>query len=464
MTRRLVETRIISYNINGDESMEVKYDIQLQASDTVVVAVSGGPDSMALLSYLIERREQIGFCIICAHVNHNIREQSQEEYDYVQQFCCDHAVTFEGTVFEQYHADNFHQEARDRRYQFFQQVLHKYHAQYLYTAHHGDDLMETVLMRLTRGSSLKGYHGFSNVTDYGTYQVIRPFIGLTKEDLLCYLTEKEIFYYVDASNEKDCYTRNRYRKQVLPFLKQEEPKAHLKFLKYSQLLEDCSSFIGKLVDQFFQCFVSKKQLMIPPFLERHPFLQRQILQAYFERYYETELYWLNDRHMDLIYDMINSAKPNQVISLPHQYEAVKEYQRFFVRKASQVAFSDEKRVVLSSELTWNDGVIQFVTEEATDSNYVCRLASDEITLPLSVRLKRDGDRMSVKGMTGHKKVKDIFINEKVSSAKRSKWPVVVDAKDEIVWLPGLKKSQFNKDINEKYDIILKYLKKEEQNE
>ena len=100
--------------------------------------------------------------------------------------------------------------------------------------------------------------------------------------------------------------------------------------------------------------------------------------------------------------------------------------------------------------------IETVKKTLKDDNFVCRLSTKEIKLPLYVRNRHDGDKISVKGMTGSKKISDIFIDSKVDASQREKWPVVLDAADNIVWLPGLKKSKFCKTKDENYDIILRY--------
>ena len=102
-------------------------------------------------------------------------------------------------------------------------------------------------------------------------------------------------------------------------------------------------------------------------------------------------------------------------------------------------------------------------EEDDTSNYTTRLSTKEVSLPLYVRSRRNGDKISVKGMKGHKKVNDIFIESKISSHDRDIWPVVCDAKDNIIWIPGLKKSKFDRDKSEEYDIILKYNWRKEEN-
>ena len=101
-------------------------------------------------------------------------------------------------------------------------------------------------------------------------------------------------------------------------------------------------------------------------------------------------------------------------------------------------------------------IIECVDDISDNSNSVCRLDSSEVSLPLIVRSKQDGDKMAVKGLNGSKKVKDIFINEKISLKDRDLWPIVFDSSGNIVWIPGLKKSKFDKTKDENYDIILRY--------
>jgi tRNA(Ile)-lysidine synthase len=100
--------------------------------------------------------------------------------------------------------------------------------------------------------------------------------------------------------------------------------------------------------------------------------------------------------------------------------------------------------------------LEVVIDDDSNSNFVCRLNSSEVKLPLSVRNRQDGDKISIKGMLGRKKIKDIFIDEKIALHEREIWPVVVDADGNIVWIPGLKKSKFDKTKTENYDIILRY--------
>ena len=206
---------------------------EIQYGDAVVVCVSGGPDSMALLHLVNSLKENLGIYLICAHVNHNVRKESAEEKIFVERFCHQNKICFESMMIEEYGDDNFHNEARTKRYHYFATIVRKYHAKYLLTAHHGDDLMETVLMRLVRGSTLRGYSGFSKIVDMQDYKIMRPFIEITKEEILKYNKKNAISFVQDASNQKDVYTRNRFRKYIVPEIRKEDAKVHQKFYKFS---------------------------------------------------------------------------------------------------------------------------------------------------------------------------------------------------------------------------------------
>ena len=125
----------------------------LKEKDIVVVGCSGGPDSMALLYMLDKIRTIKNIYLVCCHVNHNVRMVSKDEQIFMEKWCLDHDIVFETMTIQKYGDDNFENEARTIRYKFFDDIVKKYNANYLMTAHHGDDLIETILMRIVRGST-----------------------------------------------------------------------------------------------------------------------------------------------------------------------------------------------------------------------------------------------------------------------------------------------------------------------
>ena len=155
----------------------------LKENDCIIIATSGGPDSLCLLHLLCELKDEFRLKLIVAHVNHKLRAESEEEALFVQKLCENKNLIYEYMEILEYNDDNLENDARTKRYAFFTSLVKKYHATYLMTAHHGDDLMETILMRLVRGSSLKGYSGFKKELKRDNYTIIRPFITETKKDI-----------------------------------------------------------------------------------------------------------------------------------------------------------------------------------------------------------------------------------------------------------------------------------------
>lgn len=438
--------KVINYLLN---------ELKLNSDDTIVIGNSGGPDSMALFDILLNLRKKINFKLICAHVNHNVRVESKKEEENLREYCKRNDVPFEFMIIEKYGNDNFHNEARNIRYTFFESIIKKYNANYLFTAHHGDDLMETILMRIVRGSTLKGYSGFNILVDKDYYKIVRPLIFVTKKDTEEYCLKHHIDYAIDKSNFKDKYTRNRYRKTVLPFLKNEEENVHEKFLKFSNVLNEYDKYIEKEINKYIKLVVKNNKINIEEFKKLDELIKSKIIYHILENIYNDDLMLINDTHVKLILDLINSKKANSTIYLPLNMKAVKNYNELIIEKDIEDVTSYELELIDFAYLP-NGKTIEKISSCDTNGNDICRLDSNEINLPLYVRTRKLGDKISLKGTVGHKKLKDIFIDSKIPIRERDKWPVVVDSKDEVIWIPGIKKSKKIKQKSEKHDIILRY--------
>ncbi len=429
--------------------------IGLKKEDAIVAGISGGPDSMALLHMLLQIKKKIDIRIICAHINHKQRNESDEEEEYVRSYCRDNDIIFECITINQWGDDNFENEARSIRYNFFDELINNYNASFLMTAHHADDLIETILMRIVRGSTLKGYSGFNKIVNKGNYKIVRPFYTITKDDILKYNEENNIKYYIDSTNNEDFHTRNRYRHIVLPFLKNENPNVHKKFIKFSETLMEYNNYIDKEAENSFNKVFLNGSLDIDKFNELDHIIQVKIIYSILEKIYGDDLLIIGDAHVDLIFDLIKSNKSNSIIHLPNSVVVIKSYNEISFDYDEDV--EDEYEIEINDKVNLPNGkIIEVVTTNYDNSNYTLKLNSEEIKLPLYVRNRRDGDRIHIKGMNGRKKVSDIFINEKIKVSERDIWPVVLDAEDNIVWIPGLKKSKYDKKNDEKYDIILRY--------
>lgn len=426
----------------------------LRKNDCIVVATSGGPDSMCLLYLLCELKQELNLKLIVAHVNHNLREASKMEASFVQKVCEENNLIYEYLEIKDYGQENIEQAARLKRYNFFDELVHTYHAKYLMTAHHGDDLMETILMRLTRGSSLKGYAGFKKEYEKDNYKVVRPLITQTKQEIIEYMDNLGLKYFIDESNFSDKYTRNRYRKNILPFLKQEDPQVHHKYLKFSEELISVNNFLETYISNLIKDISDEGGLKIDKLKELDNFLLRKVIEYTLNAIYINDLFLVNDKHTDLIIGMIRKGKSNSSITLPNNYQALKSYNYYKIEKINKEAAYEyilEDEVILP-----NHKVIRKVSQKEDKSNNTIRLNSKDITLPIKIRTRKNGDRMLVKNLNGTKKIKNIFIDEKIPIAKRGEIPIVTDSNNTILWLPGVKKSKFDVETSGIYDIILSY--------
>lgn len=436
--------------VNFLESLNISDD------ELVVLACSYGPDSMCLLNLLLD----CNFNVVVAHVNHMVREESFEEYRLMKEYCEERDVKFEYYQFENKITKNFEATARLKRYNFFEEVLTKYHSRYLFTAHHGDDLVETVLMRLSRGASFRGYAGFREISDFRGKFLVRPLLFVTKDDINKFNSERNIPSSFDYTNADKSFTRNRYRLDVLPILKDINPKIHKKFIKFSHTISEYDDYVENEVKILYSRLYSFNRLDLNEFDVLPLLLKKRLLCEIFSNLYNGEIININDKHLNLIFNLIDSKSCGQV-NLPKKIMVVKYYNilEFRVNDAGLKKFD----YIFEDKVMLPFGYIEKLSEDINSkSNYIIRLSSREISLPLHVRSRCDGDIMFVKNLNGSKKIKNILIDEKVPSDKRDGVPVVTDSDGKILWIAGVKKSKFDKQSNEYYDIILRYVKKEKE--
>ncbi len=229
-------------------------------NDKIVVAVSGGPDSMCLLSVLIELQEilknkyNINYSLIVAHVNHMIREESEYEKDYVESFCNDKNIKFH------YLKENIPELSKDLklseetcgrkvRYEFFEKIRKIENAQKIAVAHNEDDNVETILLNLIRGCGLKGLIGM----DYKFEYLIRPLIDIEKKDILDYNVIKNLNPCFDKTNFEDTYLRNKVRLRLLPELKEKyNSNITQNIIRMKKILEQDEDFLKKYTNNIIE--------------------------------------------------------------------------------------------------------------------------------------------------------------------------------------------------------------------
>ena len=437
---------------------DVLIDLDLDNEKYLVVGCSAGPDSMALLHYL---KNNTKIEIVCAHINHNVRKESLKEEQYLKKFCKDHEIIFESVTLGKFIEKNFENEARKKRYEFYEEVINKYQAKYLFLAHHGDDLVETILMKINRGSNLEGYAGIKKIAKKNNYYIIRPLLEYTKQDLIYYNEIHGVKYFVDKSNFDLKYTRNRFRCNILPQLKSENSKIHKMFIKFSETLLEYNSYVEDQVNKVIKEIYYNNYIDLKKFKYLHPLIKKNILYKILSYYYDS-LDIVKEKNILDILKLIDNSKPNLFINLPQNKVCVKEYDKVYIKDNDILERNYKLELKDVNEI--DNILIEKIHDIDTDGNDICRLNTKKIKLPIYIRNRRDGDFIEIKGLNGRKKVKDVFIDKKIPKEKRDRYPLLVDSDNNILWIPNIKKSKFNTQKGDFCDIILRYCEKEENDE
>ena len=421
----------------------------------IVVGVSAGPDSMCLLNLLEQKTNKIVVC----HINHNIRKQSIIEENYLKDYCKEHNLIFESMTIKEYKENNFENEARKIRYKYYEEILKKYNSNKLFLAHHGDDLIETILMKIERVSNIEGYAGIKKVSKLKNYDIIRPLLPYTKEDIINYNKSHSITYYIDSSNTNIDYTRNWYRHKVLPILKEKDKDIHLKFLKYSETLQEYNEYIDREIKRKLPDILKNNIINIDNLNKEDNFLKKNILYYIMNDIYNNESNIITEKHIQNILFIINSNKPNQSINMPKNKILVKEYNKLYIK--DNIDIVNDYKIELKDNIKINNITFKIETDEDEDGNNICRINSKNIKLPLYLRNRKNGDHIILKSSNNRKKIKEIFIENKLPLSKRNIYPLLIDSNDNIIWIPNMKKSNLCYKKDENYDIIIKCIEREE---
>jgi tRNA(Ile)-lysidine synthase len=421
----------------------------------IIVGVSGGPDSLALLHYLLQERGKRDLFIVAAHVDHMFRgEESFLDAMFVKDFCEQHRIPFEMiqiNVTEIMEATGKSSQiaGRDVRYEFYHNMMKKYAASYLALGHHGDDQIETMLMRLTRGSSGKARAGIPFSRPFFEGTIFRPFLCLTKDEIWHYCKRHNLTPRLDPSNEKGIYSRNRFRKHVLPFLKTENSHVHEHFQRFSEELQSDEDLLQELTVERIKTVMTKREedkitIDIKRYLEMPLPLQRRGIQLILNYLYKERPTSLSAIHIDQVFSLIHHHEPSGKLDFPNGLKVIRSYIQLSFQFQHTIAEPYLFKVFEPGTVKLPNGgfiKIDHIDGSVSDTQHNTALFNEaSIKWPLIIRTRKQGDRMTLKGTKGSRKLKDIFIDQKVPIQNRDTWPVVTDRDNFIIWLPNLKRS------------------------
>jgi len=395
-----------------------------------IVAVSGGVDSIVLLHLC--RNLKLNFVV--AHCNFKLRgKESDDDELFVKNLAAKYKISFYSNSFNTKELSNSSNKsvqmiARDLRYSWFNKLSKELGIDYIITAHHIDDSIETFLINLSRGAGINGLLGIPEVNN----KINRPLLAFTKDQLKSYALENKILFREDSSNKKKDYLRNQIRLEVIPKLKKINPYLLESFPKTIKKLEQSKSIIADRIAKVLSEVSFKKGEEL--FFEIESIKNLSNIEAYVYEIFKQ----YNFTQWDDIVDLLDSQTGKEVVSKTHRLLKNREY----LILTKKVGLQEISKLINSSkeEIKISAGTIIFSKADKIDKKnpYSIFLDSKKLKFPLKVRNVVSGDYFYPFGMDGKKKVSKYLKDQKISKYDKEKTLILETSKNEIVWLIGMR--------------------------
>lgn len=429
----------------------------IKPNKIVIVGVSGGPDSMALLHVLKSLQQVYHLRLIALCIDHQLRgTESSAEVQYVKKMCQEWDIPFIAEKVDVISYQNEHQvsiqmAARHLRYECYKRHLKQQSAHYIALGHHADDQLETMLMALSQVTNPAILSGIPVKRSFYSGKLIRPLLCVTKQQINDYCFNNYINPRIDPSNEDDHYMRIFYRKHITPKIKERHANIHKTIQYLSESLSEDEQYLMSEAKKIFESEEIKKDknkevsFLLKDFNTYSPSLQRRIYQLILDYLYSGDLPKnLSYVHEETFLNLLEEKKSNTQLNFPNKLQLEKSYDKillYFTSEKEQPHFHKIIEIPSTIQLP-NNAMLTFkqIDHQIDDENeytYVCPINS--LSFPLQIRTRHPGDRMSWKGLNGSKKLKDVFIDEKVPRKERDKKILVTDNDGTILWVIGVKK-------------------------
>ena len=423
---------------------------QLFLKDNILLlAISGGPDSVSLFFIL----KELGYQIEIAHCNFNLRgkESDKEEY-FVNELAKRYDVTIHVKSFETQEYANknkisIQMASRELRYKWFEQLLEKNNLDYVVTAHHRDDNIETFLINLIRGTGISGLSGIK----VKNKNIIRPFIEISSEEIIQYLDKNNIIYCKDSSNSNLKYLRNKVRHSLIPMLKEINPSIQKTITDEISILNGVNKIFQKQIDVFKKNLLIKEnncyKININNLIEEENIgiILFEILAPFgffnISQIIKTIKSQSGKRFLSSSYQLFIDRKEIIIALLPNPEDEI---------EISETVFEINNPIKLSFTISEDISIIK-------DSNIV-KLDFNKLKFPLKLRKWRKADKFKPLGMNNFKKLSDFFIDQKYSILDKQKQWILCSGKD-IIWIVGDRiDNRYKVDNNTKKAYIARVLK------
>jgi len=417
-----------------------QYDM-INKGDTVAICLSGGADSMALFHLMCVYREQLGIEIFAIHINHGLRSESDEEENFIRNYCENLGVECITTRFEMSSRQkpqglSTETWARQLRYEFFDKTA-KCRKAKLATAHTLSDKCETVIFNLCRGASLKGSCGIPAVRG----NIIRPLINCTREDVENYCSRNNIPYVTDKSNFSEEYSRNKIRLKVVPVLKQLNPKSEQQIGEFTREMEQIYTFLTQLSDTLYRNSISLNGFVLDIVRKADDVVIKLFLRNVLDKYG-----CLSKENIEDILQGIKDGKFSRQLSKDILCEIKNGYLSFYKPRTTvpqtdvmpvAVEFEKEVQFLGNGYILRRLSVNKLEKMKKIDKNYLNNCINcDTIKCNLFFRTRKTGDTFTFSARRVTKTLKKIFIEDKIPQKIRDRIAVLSDENGNVIWLDG----------------------------
>ena len=459
----------------------IKNHRMFEPQDSVLVGVSGGPDSVALLNVLLKIASGLSLTLGVAHLNHGIRNiDSDRDAEFVASLARKLKLPFynkkkDVLSYKKHHKLSLEEAARRVRYEFFHQIAGENKYNKIALGHQGNDNAELVLMYLFRGSGPTGISGIppirDNFSQYGI--IVRPFLGLTRHEIMDYLTAKKLEYVTDTSNEDTKFLRNKVRRELIPLLKESyNPRIIETVNRLSSIIRSDEEWIEDIITPFYEDIIlySKEKevaLSIPKLVRIHMAPKRRVIRKAIENI-KGDLRRITFSHIASIIKLLERVPAFGSLDLPGSITVTRKEDTLYISSGEKVRpktgshFENIERPLFEytihqpglkpeslciketgSRLRFSVISAKKIADIQSAGQQVAFFDMNSLAFPLVVRNFRHGDRFTPFGMTGSQKLKKFFINNKISRTKRANCPVLLSA-NKIIWVAGHRQDEFGK--------------------
>lgn len=453
--------------INKIKNTVKKYNM-LERGQSLCVAVSGGVDSMVLLRVLYVLKDELFLKLSVCHVNHNLRgSESRRDLAFVRDASRKMGLRFMSKTLEKGELTirkgvSLQSLARDKRFRALEEAMKELQADAIVLGHNADDSVETFLMRVLKGCGLKGLCGIP--PKRGPF--VRPLIETSREEIERYAKQESIRYVEDSTNRTDKYLRNSVRLKLLPFIERHyNPAIKDTVLRTQSVLQRDEAFIEETSKAAYLSTVIEEGKGFVAFDRENLLSLHEAIGArvFLMAAQSVKAKGGREEYAHMVEDFLSvarGARPNATIKLHEGLYARREYDKVFVSRLKPRSSLRKVEVRLKApgrtkfgEFEFRASVMNKRPKDFSSDKTTAYFDFKSLSAPLKIRTFRHGDRMAPLGMKGRKKVKDIFVDEKVPMAGRRETPIIT-AGDDVVWVTGLRQSELFK-VKEGTGKILK---------